>query len=436
MKDSEELSAQNHLPGRVSLWGVVAMGIGSMVGAGVFALLGQIAIRAGQFTWLVFVIAGVIALFSGYAYARLSATFPSSGGVIAFFSLGFGRSRLALTLSNLYLITLMLTLAMVSEAFGSYGARLLHDVPTTEQVNLLASAILLLIVGVNYLGAQKVGQLESVLVMLKLLILLLLVVAGVMTLHHRPATELVRLPVSGLFSSIGLAFFAYAGFGMMANASASVRSPARTMPLAFFIAILTVILLYVILAWVMLANVPGVQLLKYADTAVAQMAKPVLGQWGFTLVTCAALFATSSAIMASLFSLRSISDAMVVDGSLPVVPLPRAHQRAGVTFWILVLTVLMLINGFELDSIASIASIGFLACYLGVFGVAWKRRRECGANVALLLGGGGLMLLLLLAFLFELLQAKQWLQCVTLVVAVCLSLMLSARALHAKVQHQ
>src|SRR4029079_18144029 len=97
--------------------------------------------------------------------------------------------------------------------------------------------------------------------------------------------EGMELHTLTLIASVSLTFFAYAGFGMMANASANVKNPATTLPRAILLAIGLVVVLYISLALVVLGNLPAEQLVKYADTAVAEAAKPVLGHFGFIAVS-------------------------------------------------------------------------------------------------------------------------------------------------------
>ena len=104
-----------------------------------------------------------------------------------------------------------------------------------------------------------------------------------------------------MFGAIGLTFFAYAGYGTMANAGRAVENPGRTIARAIFLAIGVTIVLYVGLSLVLLGNVSPAELAKYADTAVAQAAKPIFGQIGFAMVSIAALLATASAINGTLF---------------------------------------------------------------------------------------------------------------------------------------
>ena len=110
----------------LTLLQVIALGIGAMVGAGIFALLGQTALIMQSATWIAFACGGLVALFAGYAYARLSACYPSPGGIIDFFRLSL-PAVLTIALSFLYLVTLILTVAMVARAFGAYAVQLFHQ---------------------------------------------------------------------------------------------------------------------------------------------------------------------------------------------------------------------------------------------------------------------------------------------------------------------
>ncbi len=103
----------------LGLWNVVSIGIGAMVGAGIFALLGQAALLMEASTWVAFAFGGIVAMFSGYAYARLGASYPSNGGIIDFFRRGLGNGVFSLALSLLYLLTLAVSIAMVA-ATGAY----------------------------------------------------------------------------------------------------------------------------------------------------------------------------------------------------------------------------------------------------------------------------------------------------------------------------
>ena len=411
----------------ISTWGTAALGVGSMVGAGIFALLGQIANNVRNESGLVFILAGIAALCSGYSYARLSAKFPSRGGISDFFALGFGSPRIERALSNLYLVTVILSLALVAKAFGAYAARLLHQPEHDEWVNSYATAIILVLTFLNFTGTRSVGRIEQVLVAVKLAIMVLFIVIGTITLHPDLLEEHHNVPRSMLFSSIGLAFFAYSGFGVMANASADIKHPEKNMPRAFMLAIGVVIVLYVALALVVLGNVAPENLVKYADTAVAEAAMPVLGHWGFLLVAVAALFATASSLLANIFSLFNMTNQMGSTGALPALFRHNAFAGGSYGFYGLTLLVIVLINSLNLLSIANVASATYLASYLAVFIVCWRRRRECHANPFILVFGFAFMLAIFISFIGEMIAEALWLQCATLVTAALACLLIGWR---------
>jgi len=162
----------------MNVWSVTSLGIGSMVGAGIFALLGQVALCAGHDTYLAFLVGGIVAGFSGYSYAKLAARYPEAGGIVDYFEQAFGTTVISGTLSLIYLLTLVVTVAMVAKAFGAYGARLFLNTGAGPWINVLASTVVVLLAILNLANSNLVGKAELVMVFLKLLILAVLMIAG------------------------------------------------------------------------------------------------------------------------------------------------------------------------------------------------------------------------------------------------------------------
>ncbi|MBC3249780.1 amino acid permease [Serratia fonticola] len=389
----------------LTVFNVAALGIGAMVGAGIFALLGQAALLVHSATWLSFAIGGVIALFAGYAYSCLGAFYPSRGGIITFFQHGLPSTVLSNMLSLLYLITLALTIAMVARAFGAYALQLFHSDPSSIWLlRTYSGGVILALVLVNIISTKVVGRTENVLVVIKLAILAVLILAGIMTIKPQ-MLEIQQIPsAQTLFSSVGLTFFAYAGFGMMANAADKVADPHRTMPRAFMLAIGVTIVLYISLSLVLLGNVSASDLAKYADTAVAQAASPILGPIGFTVVAIGALLATASAINATVFSAFNIMSSMGMNGTLPAMFKQTLWRQATRGNIVAAIVVLVLSLSLDLGSLANVASATFLICYLAVFFAAWRLRLQINASSILILCGGGLMLLVFVGFIYSLMQ--------------------------------
>ncbi len=389
----------------MNVWGVAAIGIGSMVGAGIFALLGQVALIAGLNVALSFLLAGLVALFSGYSYAKLAARYPTSGGILDYYNHAFTSPTVAGGLSLVYLITLGVSIAMIAKAFGAYAAGLIPNAGNNLWViNGLASAVVVGLTILNIMGSKAVGRVENLIVALKLIIMAVLMLAAMPTLDISRIESQHTTGDMALFSSMGLTFFAFAGFGMMTNAAGDVKNPKKTIPRAIFLAITTVILLYMVLAFVVLGNLSAAEIKLYTNTAVAEAARPVLGTAGFVVVSIAALLATASAINANLFSASRIADAMAQRKQLPALFAHSIGNDGSPGLLWSVGAILILTNLFDLRAIASIASTTFLICYLAVFIANWILRRQTVSSGVMIAVGFVFMLVILTSFVVSLSQ--------------------------------
>jgi L-asparagine transporter-like permease len=302
----------------MSIWAVMALGIGSMVGAGIFVLLGQTALVVGRDIWLAFAIGGVIALLSGLAYAGLAARYPSDGGIVDFFDLALPR-RLAGGLSLLYLLNLAVATAMIAKTFGAYGVKVAAPGASAHLADLAGSAALVVLYILTSAGQRAVGHVEVVMVAIKLAILLMFMTGGLWLLDLDVHSSHAGSSPYGLISSVGITFFAYAGFGMMANTAGNVTNPERVMRIAFPAAIGFTAALYVGLALVVLSAIPPEALAANAETAVAAAAEPYFGRAGFVILSVAALLATASTMNANVYSGNEITRSLAAAGSLAAI---------------------------------------------------------------------------------------------------------------------
>lgn len=392
----------------MNLWSAASIGIGAMVGAGIFALLGEAAVAAGRDTFIAFLLAGVVAQLSGYSYAKLAARYPDAGGITAYLDAGFGPGRLSGTVSIMFLLVLAAANALVAKAFGGYAASLLFGTASTIWVDILASAIIVVFVALNAGNEAAVGKVELMLVGIKLIILVALTVAGVTVMLGRPTVEHPGPGFIGLIDTVGLTFLAYAGYGMITNAAASVARPQVTIPRAIFIAISTVMVLYVGLAIVVVGSLTPAQLAQYASTAVAEAAKPVLGHAGFVIVAIGALLATASAINGNFYGMMQMAPSLARTGHLPRmfdVPV-RGNCTRGLLLAVAGLLVVM--NIFDLSALAHIVSATFLIAYLSVHIAHWRVLDQTGGS-RLLVGIGILAMGSVLAlFLWSTAVTQPW----------------------------
>src|SRR3954452_11964720 len=164
--------------GQIGMVAAVSIGIGGMVGAGIFSILGVVAQAAGNAMWLAFAIGGVVALLSTYSYAKLGATFPSAGGAVHFLVKSFGDGVLAGGLNLFMWAGYIISLALYATAFGGYAATFITTRPSALLLKSLAVGIVLALTVVNALGAKLLGQSETIIVAVKLAILVLFAGVG------------------------------------------------------------------------------------------------------------------------------------------------------------------------------------------------------------------------------------------------------------------
>lgn len=395
---------------QMGIMSVASLGIGSMVGAGIFSLMGQVALSAGDAVYLAFILGGIVALLSGYTYSCLGRKYPECGGIMDYYNQAFGPKCLSGTLSLVYLATLMVTIAMVSKAFGAYGARLFWSESVAQgwQENLLSSGIIVILGTLNMLASGLVGKAEVTLVFIKLSILMILVAAGLPNLDFSQVGHVhTQLPIVGILGSVGLTFFAYAGYGMMTNAAGDMKNPRKNLPWAIFLAISLVMIIYIALSLVVLDQISPEKLQSDSDTAIAQAARPLLGNGGFIAVSVAALLATASAINATFFSAIRIMQGLGESKQLGAF-FNRPFWKNGSQGYVLgIFLILILSNFFNLAQTASIAGGTFLIAYLAVFVAHWKLRKETKAHGFWIIAGFLSMLSVFITFIISLWESQK-----------------------------
>lgn len=387
----------------LNLISVTALGIGSVVGAGIFALLGQVITMAGSRTYLSFIIAGIAALFSGYSYSRLAAAYPDSGGLTDYFKIAFKKKSISGTFSLIYWITSMISICMMAKSFGIYIAKLFPEYADQLMIsNTAAGAIIVLLALLNMMKSSDVGNAEILMVGIKMSILSALIIFALAQYDHDQT--LIKTTPDNLqfWGSIGISFFAYAGYGIITNAAADVEHPAKTISRAIYLTILIVIGLYVSLAFVILNFIPPESLVKNADTAVAIAADKLMGGWGYFLIYLTAIIAFISGIGATYFSTFRIAYSLSGQKILPQIYHHVFWERGTIGNFLSVTLVLLSTICFDFNSIVNVSSGAYLVSYLAVFAANWKLRRETKSSALLIFLGTALMLFILIMFIYNL----------------------------------
>jgi amino acid transporter len=373
----------NRRSGQIGMAAAVSIGIGGMVGAGIFSILGVVAHAAGNAMWLAFAIGGVVALLSTYSYAKLGATFPSAGGAVHFLVKCYGDGVLAGGLNLFMWAGYIISLALYATAFGSYAATFVTTAHSPVLVKSLAVGSVVVLTVVNALGAKLMGRSETFIVVVKVAILVLFAAVGVWFI--RPgylSPDLWPEPESILFGA-GVLFIGYEGFGLVTNAAGDMRDPKRMLPRALYTSVILVIVIYLAVSLTVTGNLSDFEIERARDYALAEAAKPFLGQFGFRLVAIAALFSTASAINATLFGAANCSYMIARDGELPSGLARTEWKQATGGLFLTAALVVALTLGFDLSGIAMMGSAAFLLIYAAVNAGHLKVLRQTGANAAI-----------------------------------------------------
>ncbi len=331
-----------------------------MVGAGIFALLGEASAISGSAVYISFIIGGVIALFSGYSLGKLGARYPSSGGIIEYLSQAYGVSFFTGTMGIMLYFSAIVSLSLIAKAFGNYAVTFLSSNEASGLWHhVFSSGIIILFVLINLKGAKDVAVWERVTVGVKFVVLTGLSIAGILYLDPSLLSPQFYPSSKDIFFSLAITFFAFEGFRVITNTAEDMPDPAKTLPRAMMTAILLVMVLYVGIAFAVFGNLPVEKVIAAKDFALAEAALPIFGQVGFVVVAITALIATASAINANLYAVTNVTYQLAKDGELPsVFGKPIAHSREGLVISGVLIIVLSLL--FDLSEIAAIGSISIL----------------------------------------------------------------------------
>ena len=349
---------------KIHLKEAISIGIGGMVGGGIFAVLGLAVSLAQGGTPVSFFIAGLIALITSYSYVKLSLSFPDRGGTVKFINKGFGTSVFSGTINNLLWISYIIMLALYASAFGSYAPNLLElTTNQTTDSHIYSTSIIIFATAINYYSIKVVGKIESYAVIIKLVILLTFVVIGLYGLIGNPNLEQLNIskwesPINLLAAGMVI-FVAYEGFELIANAAPDIINPIKNIPKAYYYSVIFVIILYITIATITVGS--------------------LLGKIGFTIITIAALISTFSAINASLYGGSRVSYEIAQDDELPH-ELTSKLWNQPIGLLITAIATIILVNVLHLESISITGSIGFLIVFAIVNYIGFKLSKRINGN--------------------------------------------------------
>jgi amino acid transporter len=380
--------------------GAALLGVGAMVGAGIFALLGEAGAVAGAAAWISFLLAGIVSVLIGYNVVKLGVRYPSSGGLFEYLLQGFGNGRLLGIAAWLgYMSAVLIVCSMCAVSFGDYAVSLfVSDGGADWWDNVFTSIIVVAMAAVVVVGPQLVAKAQSLIVFVMVGILAVFVAVTL------PSIDLDKLafsdypPVSDIVASVALTFFAYLGFSVITFAAGDMRDPGKDLPKAMNRALGVTTIVYVLVAVSVFGTLTVAEVVAYGPTAIAEAGRPALGDAGFTMIAIAAMVGMAGSVVATLYASAGLTRMLSDVGQFP--SFFGRGSRLGAKSGVLISAAVVLVvsNTVDLSAIASVGS----ACSLMIFvlvGVAGYRLRSAtGANAALIIVGVAATLVVLAFF--------------------------------------
>ncbi len=372
--------------GGITLTGAVSMGTGVMIGAGVFALTGQVAGAAGRWFPLAFVLAAVVAGTTAYSYVKLSNTFPSAGGIGKFLNEAYGVGPVAATFTMAMWASMVLNESLVARTFGTYFSRLIGVDTVTVVVAGLGVTLLLISFAVNAAGNRVVNATESAMAVVKIggLVVFSAACLWVADFPSGGGGDAASLGSADAFiAAVALSLLAYKGFTTITNTGGEIEDPHRNVGRAIVISIVVVTVVYLAVSFAVRGNLSLDEIAASRDYSLAEAARPVFGSAGFRLVAALAVIATVTSVMASMYSTSRMLGMM---GDMGEAPELRAAQRVPFGRPSLVVTTavaIVLTVAFDLTRVAALGAFAYLALDAAIhWGHLRHLRHETGARSA------------------------------------------------------
>jgi len=356
----------------VTLLQAVMYGVGLILGAGIYVLIGDVAAIAGNAMWISFLLAAAMATLTGLSYAELSSVFPKSAAEYVYVKAGFNNDFLALFIGCLTIFVAITSAATVAIGFSGHLAVLLPGYPPI----LYAIGLVLALSFLNYYGIRESVWVNSIFTLVEVSGLLIIIGVG-LSIGSVADTNYLEMPsiaysshaaiISTILASTVLVFFAYYGFENISNISEETKNPTRTIPRALVFSILVTTIIYILVAISTVALV-GWEEISRSNAPLALAASKALGNNGIIILTIIALFATTNTVLMMLISgSRIIFGIAKYDNAIPSI-LAEVHSSRKTPWLAIIFTMaftlatIILYTG-KISDVASISVFSILVVF-------------------------------------------------------------------------
>jgi amino acid transporter len=391
----------------LTLKGAVALGTGVMIGAGIFALLGQVAELSGTWFPYIFIVGALISGFSAYSYIKVSNAYPSAGGIAMILMKAYGKTTLTAAASVLMALSMIINESLVARTFGSYTLQLFDVEKNSLWVPALGVALLILAYIINVSGNKIIGKTSQFMAIVKIIGIIVFAIGGLWAAQFTlsdliPVTANTNnYSAASYIGAIALSILAYKGFTTITNSGGEITKPHKNVGRSIIISLIICTIVYFLVAIAVNASLSISEIVEAKDYSLAEAARPAFGNYGLYFTVGIAIVATISGVIASIFAVSRMT-AMLTDMKL----IPHSHFgmsgsiQKHMLIYVVVIAIALTIF-FDLSRIASIGAIFYLVMDMIVhWGVFKHLRKDVNANGIILISALILDFIVLIAFLW------------------------------------
>ncbi len=361
----------------IGLFEATLYGVGIILGAGIYALIGAGAGIAGNALWISFIIAAFIASFTGLSYAELSSMYPKEAAEYVYTKKAFNRKMLSFAVSWIMVVAGIVSAATVALGFGGYFSHMVGGPPI-----IIAAVLIILLSIINYRGMKESASFNVVSTIAETAGLVLLIAVGMYFFGTTGASvDFFEVPeaagVAGMLSATALIFFAYIGFEQVANMSEETKNAKKVIPKALVISIAVTTVIYILVA-VSAVGILGWEALSQSKAPLTDVMSRVIGSDASMVMSILALFATSNTVLVLLVVTSRILYGMSCQHSLPrfCSKIGKRSTPYAAVFLVMIFSVAALLLG-GIETIALLTTAGTFIVYIFVnLSLIWLRYRK------------------------------------------------------------
>lgn len=363
----------------LTLIGAVSMGTGVMIGAGIFALTGQVAELAGPLFPLSFFVAAIVTGFSAHSYVKMSNAFPSAGGIGMYLLKAYGPGTMTGASALLMAFSMIINESLVARTFGTYTLQLFDIESSSALVPMLGVGLIIFAFWVNVSGNKVLGSFSFAMALIKIGGIAILGIVGLAVAgfsFEAASNGAEPVGIEGFVASVALSILAYKGFTTITNSGSELVNPSKNVGRAIITSILICFVVYMLVAFAVGSSLSLEEIIQSKDFALAEAARPAFGNYGLVATVVLAIIATASGIIASVFAVSRML-AMLTDMKL----IPHSHfgmtgriQRHTLVYTVVAAAFLTIF--FDLSRIASLGAIFYLVMDIAIHWGVFRYLRE------------------------------------------------------------